>query len=50
MLSHKDTKKIGGKNMTVEIDESMFGKRKYNRGTIMGCRQMWVLGGICRET
>ena len=32
------------------IDESMFGKRKYHRGTILGRRQMWVLGGVCRET
>ena len=39
---------IGGLGTTVEIDESMFGKRKYRRGRITGRRQMWVLGGVCR--
>ena len=24
--------------------------RKYHRGTIVGRRQAWVVGGICRET
>ena len=41
---------IGGEGKTVEIDESMFGKRKYHRGRISGQRQLWVLGSICRET
>ena len=33
----------------VEIDESKFVKRKYNKGKARKCED-WVLGGICRET
>jgi hypothetical protein len=37
---------IGGQGIVVEIDESKFGKRKYNRGhSVEG---MWVLGGVER--
>ena len=39
---------IGGPGVEVEIDESKFGKRKYNRG-----RQVeghWVFGGVERVT
>ena len=40
--------KIGGVGLTVEIDESKFGKRKYSRGHLV--EGQWVFGGICRET
>ncbi|KAK3882920.1 hypothetical protein Pcinc_012737 [Petrolisthes cinctipes] len=40
--------KISGKDMIVEIDESKFGKCKYNVGRIVVGQ--WVFGGICRET
>lgn len=46
-LLESDTK-IGGEGHIVEIDESAFGKRKYNRGRFR--RTRWVVGGIDRET
>ena len=39
---------IGGIGFTVEIDQSKFGKWKYNRSRVI--EGQWVLGGICRET
>ena len=38
---------IGGENVIVEIDESKFGKRKYNRGKRV--EGQWVFGGIEQE-
>ena len=32
----------------MEIDESKFGRRKYNVGRLI--EGQWVFGGICRET
>ena len=39
---------IGGPGKIVEIEESKFGKRKFNKGRIV--EGQWVFGGICRET
>ncbi|KAM0673682.1 hypothetical protein GVAV_002770 [Gurleya vavrai] len=35
---------LGGNDIVVECDESLFGKRKYNRGRLR--KQTWVLGFV----
>ena len=40
--------KIGGKGCIVEIDETCFSSKKYGRGRELN--QVWIFGGICRET
>ena len=40
---------IGSPGETVEIDESKFAKRKYNRGHKVGDKS-WFFGGICRSS
>ncbi|KAG8227915.1 hypothetical protein J437_LFUL011843 [Ladona fulva] len=39
---------LGGEGKVVEIDESKFGKRKFNRGRLVEGK--WVFGGIERGT
>ena len=40
--------RIGGPNMDVEIDESLFTRRKNHQGSVLP--QQWVFGGYCRQT
>jgi transposase-like protein len=40
----RDSCRIGGEGVIVEIDESKFGKRKYHRGHRV--EGVWVVGGV----
>lgn len=41
---------IGGEGLHVEIDESHVFRRKYRQGRVLAHEDVWVFGGICRET
>ena len=44
------TTKIGGINLTVQIDETQYVKRKSNQGRIQPNSDLWIFGGICVQT
>lgn len=48
IVEEESHNQIGGPGLEVEIDESKFGKRKYQRGRLVDGQ--WVFGGICRQT
>ena len=48
IVSELSSDQIGGNGLTVEIDESKFGKTKYHKGRYI--KGQWIFGGICRET
>ncbi|KAH7715453.1 hypothetical protein AAVH_17159 [Aphelenchoides avenae] len=43
-----DEEPIGGPGQTVEIDETLFSRRKNHAGRVLPAK--WVFGGICRES
>jgi IS1 family transposase len=50
IVTNESVKRIGGRGTTVELDEAYVCKRKYNRGRILQHQDVWLFGGVCRET
>ena len=46
----KNRKPLGEIGQICEIDESLFGKKKFGKGDGSKRRQRWVFGGVIRET
>jgi len=45
LFSARETPKLtGGAGFTVEIDDSKYGKRKYNKGEMV--ESQWVMGAL----
>ncbi|KAI5151782.1 hypothetical protein ENBRE01_2382 [Enteropsectra breve] len=44
---YKKFKQLGGPNIKIEVEESKFGKRKYNKGHCVD--GVWVLGFVERK-
>ena len=47
-IENEPQQPIGGVGYNVEIDESIISKRKNNVGRVLN--EIWVFGGVCRET
>ena len=45
---YENQESVGGDQVIVEIDETLFVKRKYNRGRIL--KEVWLFGGIERTS
>ncbi len=47
-LNHPE--KLGGPGMIVEIDESLFARRKYNCSHVVAVAEKWIMGGYDIQT